>query len=167
VGGFWGAIILGLTRGFLLVSRSIPPPIWALVFLFVLFPGILPGAAALGMYTLGVLGRLMAEVVENLDERSLTALKAQGAGDGQVFAYSVLPPTFPRFIAYFLYRWEETIRATVVIGLVGAGGLGRLLVEQLSGFDYESVFATLIVFVAIIFVVDMISAAARRAFREA
>ena len=66
----------------------------------------------------------MAEVTENLDDRPLSALKAQGARDGQVFAYGVLPSTIPRFIGYFLYRWEENIRATVVIGLVGARRLG-------------------------------------------
>jgi phosphonate transport system permease protein len=165
VRGVVGWAILVLTRAVLLVSRSIPPPIWALIFLFVLFPGILPGAAALGLYTLGVLGRLVAEVTENLDSRPLTALKAQGASGGQVFAYGVLPLTFPRFMAYLLYRWEEAIRATVVIGLVGAGGLGWLLTEQLSSFDYRSVLTTLIVFITIIFIVDMISAAARRAFR--
>jgi len=162
-----GVAILVVARAVLLVSRSIPPPIWALIFLFVLFPGILAGAAALGIYTLGVLGRLVAEVAENLDNRPLTALKAQGAGGGQVFAYGVLPLTFPRFIAYLLYRWEETIRATVVIGLVGAGGLGRLLTEQLSSFDYPGVLTTLIVFIAIIFLVDLLSAAARRTFRQA
>jgi phosphonate transport system permease protein len=66
-----------------------------------------------------------------------------------------------------LYRWEEAIRATVMVGLVGAGGLGRMLVEQLSSFDYQGVAATLILFVAIIFLVDLISATARRTFREA
>jgi phosphonate transport system permease protein len=162
----WGVTILVATRAFLLVSRSIPPPIWALMFLFVLFPGVLPGAAALGIYTVGVLGRLMAEVTENLDDRPLTALKAQGAASGQVFMYGVLPATTPRFIAYFLYRWEEIIRATVVIGLVGAGGLGWLLVERLSAFDYQGVLASLIIFIGIIFVVDLISAAVRRVFRE-
>jgi len=160
-----GVTGLVLARAVLLVSRSVPPPIWALILLFVLFPGILPGAVALGLYTLGVLGRLVAEVTENLDERPLRALKAQGANGGQVFAYGVLPLTFPRFVAYLLYRWEETIRATVVIGLVGAGGLGRLLTEQLSSFDYRGVLTTLIVFIALIFVVDMVSAATRRAFR--
>jgi phosphonate transport system permease protein len=161
-----GAGTLFLTRSLLLVARSIPAPIWALILLFVLFPGVLPGAAALGLYTLGVLGRLMAEVIENLDERPLLALKSGGAGGGQVFTYGILPLTFPRFIGYLLYRWEEAIRATVMVGLVGAGGLGRMLVEQLSSFDYQSVAATLILFVAIIFLVDLISAAARRTFRE-
>ena len=147
--------------------ESAPAPIWALLLLFVLFPGVLPGALALGVYTLGVLGRLVAEVVENLDERPLSALKAQGAGRGSVFAYGALPPTYPRFVSYLLYRWEEIIRATVIVGLVGAGGLGRSLTEQLSSFDYQAVLAILIVFIGITFIVDMISASARKTLREA
>lgn len=164
--GAGGVIILLFARGIMLVGRSIPPPIWALLFLFVVFPGILPGGLALGVYTVGVLGRLMAEVTENLDDRPLSALKTYGVGAGQLFIYGVLPPTVPRFIAYLLYRWEEIIRATVVIGLVGAGGLGQLLVEQLSSFDYHGVLATLIIFVGLTFLVDMISHVARRAFRQ-
>ena len=160
----WATLLL--SRGLLLVTRSVPPPIWALVALFVLFPGILPGALALGLYTLGVLGRLVAETVENLDERPLTALKSLGADGGQVFAYGVLPATFPRFIGYLLYRWEETIRATVVIGLVGAGGLGRLLTQQLVSFNYQGMLTTLVVFVMITFVVDLVSTVARRSFRS-
>ncbi len=159
--------LLVLTRGLLLVLRSIPAPIWALILLYVLFPGVLPGALALGIYTLGVLGRLMAEVVENLDERPLLALKAQGAGMGGVFMYGALPPTYPRFISYLLYRWEEIIRATVIVGQVGAGGLGRSLTEQLSSFDNQAVLAILIVFIVITFIVDMISASARKTLRAA
>jgi phosphonate transport system permease protein len=108
---------------------------------------------------------LKAEVVENLDDRPLRALKAQGAPQSGVFLYGVLPATFPRFIAYSLYRWEVCIRATVIVGLVGAGGLGRLLTEQLSSFDYPGVAATLIVFVLLTFFVDLVSASVRRALR--
>jgi phosphonate transport system permease protein len=163
---FLSAAVLVLTRALLLVTRSIPAPIWALILLFVLFPGILPGAAALGLYTLGVLGRLVAEAVENLDDRPLWALKSQGAGGSQVFAYGVLPLTFPRFLGYTFYRWEEALRATVVVGLVGAGGLGRLLTKQLSSFDYPGLLSTLIIFVMLTFLVDITRASARRAFRE-
>jgi phosphonate transport system permease protein len=164
---FLAAALLVFTRGLLLVLRSIPPPIWALLLLFVLFPGVLPGALALGIYTLGVLGRLVAEVVENLDQRPLEALKAQGAARSGVFIYGALPSMFPRFISYFLYRWEEIIRATVIVGLVGAGGLGRTLTEQLSSFDYQAVLATLAVFIAITFIVDLISQSARKTLRRA
>lgn len=160
------ALIRFFTRGFLLISRSIPSPIWALMLLFVFFPGILPGALALGIFTLGVFSRLMAEVIENLDNRPMQALKAQGASTMQVISYGFFPLTFPRFIAYLLIRWEEAIRATVVIGLVGAGGLGRLLIEQLSSFNYNAVTAILIVFIGLTILVDQISAIARRDFRK-
>lgn len=159
--------LFGLTRIFLLILRSIPAPIWALLLLYVFFPGILPGALALGIYTVGVLGRLVAEVIENLDGRPLSALKAQGAGRSGVFLYGALPPTVPRFVSYLLYRWEEIIRATVIVGLVGAGGLGRSLTEHLTSFDYQSVLAILIVFMVITFMVDLISANARKTLREA
>jgi phosphonate transport system permease protein len=161
--GGWATLLF--TRTSLLVCRSIPAPIWALVLLFVLFPGILPGAIALGVYTLGILGRLMAEVIENLDNRPLRALKAQGASAPQIFLYGVLPRTLPRFTAYTFYRWEVSIRETVVVGLVGAGGLGRLLTEQLTSFAYRSVVTTLLCFLLLTFLVDLISSAIRRTLR--
>jgi phosphonate transport system permease protein len=162
---WWGMAVLVFTRFVLLFVRAVPEPIWALIFLFVLFPGILPGAIALGLHNLGILGRLMAEVTENLDERPMRSLKALGATNSQVFLYSVLPRTLPRFLAYILYRWEVCIRATVIVGLVGAGGLGRLLTEQLSSFDYKGLLTTLLVFILLTFLVDLISASVRRTLR--
>ncbi|MDF5730091.1 MAG: ABC transporter permease subunit [Rhizonema sp. PD38] len=153
------------TRFLLLFTRAVPEPIWALIFLFVLFPGILPGAIALGLHNMGIIGRLMAEVVENVDERPLRSLKALGASHSQVFFYGVLPLTLPRFLAYVLYRWEDCTRATVIVGLVGAGGLGRLITEQLSSFDYKGLLTTLIVFIILTFAVDLISASVRRTLR--
>ncbi|MGB7442417.1 MAG: ABC transporter permease subunit [Coleofasciculaceae cyanobacterium] len=158
-------LTLLLARSVLLLARAIPAPIWALVLLFVLFPGILPGAIALGLHNLGILGRLMAEVTENLDQRPLSALKAQGTPSPLLFLYGVLPLTSPRFLAYILYRWEVCLRETVIVGLVGAGGLGRLLMEQVSSFDYSGVVATLGCFIVLTFLVDWISATVRRTLR--
>lgn len=157
--------LLILTRFVLLFARAVPEPIWALIFLFVLFPGILPGAIALGLHNLGILGRLMAEVTENLDGRPLRSLSALGATSSQVFLYGVLPLTIPRFLAYIFYRWEVCIRSTVIVGLVGAGGLGRLLTEQLSSFDYHRTFATLIVLISLTLMVDCVSHSARQSLR--
>ena len=154
-----------LSRAVLLLMRAIPAPIWALVIVFILFPGILPGAIALGLHNLGILGRLMAEVIENLDQRPLEALKAQGAPALLVFFYGVLPLSLPRFLAYALYRWEVCMRETVIVGLVGAGGLGRLLMEQLSSFDYRGIVLTLGCFLLLTFAVDWVSAKARRSMR--
>jgi phosphonate transport system permease protein len=158
-------IDLFLSRAVLLMGRSIPAPIWALVALFVLFPGILPGAIALGLHNLGILGRLKAEAIENLDQRPLEALKAQGAPATSVFLYGVLPVSLPRFLAYDLYRWEVCMRETVIVGLVGAGGLGRLLTEQLSSFDYRGIVMTLGAFLALTVLVDWLSGLVRRSLR--
>lgn len=159
---WWGITVLVLSKFFLLFTRAIPAPIWALIFLFVLFPGILPGAIALGIHNLGILGRLMAEVTENLDDRPSRSLNALGASGSQVFLYGILPATMAKFIAYILYRWETCIRATVIVGLVGAGGLGRLLTEQISSFDYPGVVATLVCFICLTFGVDLVSATLRK-----
>jgi len=158
-------ILFLLSRAILLMGRAIPAPIWALVVLFVLFPGILPGAIALALHNLGILGRLMAEVIENLDQRPLLALQTTGAPASLVFLYGVLPLTMPRFLSYSLYRWEVCMRETVIVGLVGAGGLGRLLTEQLSSFDYQGLMATLTCFLVLTFGVDWVSASARRSLR--
>lgn len=162
---YGATLILILTRFLLLFLRAVPEPIWALIFLFVLFPGILPGAIALCLHNLGILGRLMAEVTENLDQRPLQSLKALGATNPQIFLYSVIPSTLPRNLAYILYRWEVCIRTSVIVGLVGAGGLGRLMTEQLSSFDYKGLLTTLLVFIALTFFVDLISAKLRQTLR--
>lgn len=160
-----GRLAWGGSRFLLLVARGIPAPIWALVCLFVFFPGILPGAIALGLHNLGILGRLMAEVNENADEAPARALRALGASGSAIVLYSLLPQNLTRFLAYILYRWEVCIRATVIVGLVGAGGLGRRLTEQISSFNYAGVVTTLGVFIVLTFGVDWVSTSARRVLR--
>lgn len=154
-----------LVRLLLVVLRAVPPPVWALVALFVLAPGIVAGAVALGIYTAGVLGRLMAESIENLDRRPLRALRAQGASAGQALAYGVLPAAAPRFVAYGFYRWEVTMRETVIVGVVGAGGLGTLLQTQLALFDYGGAVTTIAALIVLTMLVDATSAGLRKAVR--
>lgn len=153
------------TRLALLLVRAVPPPVWAFIALFVLFPGSLPGALALGLYNAGILGRLMAEVVENLDPRPADALRAAGAPAPHAFLYAVLPQAVPRFAAYALYRWEVAVRETVIVGLVGAGGLGRLLADQVASFDHGGALATIGTLIGLTFVVDLVSAGFRSALR--
>ncbi len=162
---FLPAVGMITSRLFLLFSRAIPAPIWALVVLYIMFPGILPGAIALGIHNLGILGRLMAEVIENLDRRPLEALKTTGASNSGIFLYGILPLTLPRFLAYSLYRWEVCMRETVIVGLVGAGGLGRILTEQLTSFDYAALMVTLTGFLLLTFGVDWVSGQLRRSVR--
>ena len=163
--GDWERGLFVGSRLVLLVGRAIPAPIWALVFLFVLFPGILPGALALAAHNVGILGRLMAEVNENLDDRPVRALYSVGASPGQVILYGVLPQNLGKFLAYSLYRWEVCLRETAIVGFVGAGGLGRSMAEQLSSFDYGGLTLTLGCFVLLTFLVDAISQQIRAALR--
>jgi phosphonate transport system permease protein len=164
-GGPLRTLVAGAARLVLLFTRAVSPPVWALLFLFVLLPGPLPGAVALGVYNFGVLGRLFAEVVENLDRRPAAALREAGAGAVAAFLYATVPMSTTKFAAYALYRWEIAIRETVVVGVVGAAGLGRLLEERRVAFDYPGMLTVVIALVVLSFLVDSISVAARRAWR--
>lgn len=152
-------------RGLLLLFRALGEPIWALLVLFVLFPGVLPGALALGLYNAGVLGRLLAEVIENNDARPARALQTQGASPAQSFVYATLPQALPRYLSLVFYRGEVCLRASVIVGVVGAGGLGRRLSEELGRFDYGAVFATLLAYVVLTVLADWLSVVLRRVLR--
>lgn len=152
-------------RGALVCSRALSDGIWALLVLFMLFPGPFAGAIALGVYNFSVLGRLLANVNETANVKNYWALRAQGASMGRAILYGLLPGTFPKYLAYILYRWEVCIRATVVVGIIGAGGLGFRLEQQLASFDYRGVTATLLFYVILTFLADAVSSNARRALR--
>ncbi len=152
-------------RLILLGMRALSVPVWALIVLFVVFPGLLPGAIALGLYNAGVLGRLFAEVIENLDQRPVQALVLAGASSAAAFFYGTLPLVAPKMLAYALYRWEVAIRDTVIVGVVGAGGLGRILEERRAAFDMPGMLTVVLVLLGLAVVVDLVSAAARRDLR--
>ena len=153
------------SRLILLTARAIPAPILAFVILLGMLPGMWPGVLALALHNFGILGRLMAEVNENLPEEPARGLRSLGASASGVVFYGILPANLSRFLAYSLYRWEVCLRETVIVGLVGVGGLGRVMTEQLSSFDYSGLAATLIVFILLTALVDFISHRLRAAFR--
>src|SRR5690606_6718312 len=129
-------------------------------------PGPLPGAVALALYNAGILGRLLAEVVENADHRGADALAELGAPAGLVTLYGVVPRVAGRFTALSLYRWEVIVRDSVVLGIVGAGGLGQLLDDHVTAFDDPRIAGTVLAFVATTLLVDAISSALRRSFLD-
>lgn len=154
-----------LTRATYILTRAVPELIWALLIVFVFSPGIVAGALALGIHNYGVLGRLCAESVENLDRRPLRAIRSTGAGSGQTLAYAVAPLLLPGFLTYILYRWEVVIRTTIVVGAVAAAGLGREFRLRMSFFHYSDVLLLLVVYVLLVFLVDALSAVLRRLAR--
>lgn len=155
----------GVARLVLLLFRAVPAPVWAFLVVLVMFPGIWPGAVALGVYNLGVLGRLFAEVFENHDDRARRQLVASGASSVQQFAYAVLPTTAPRLAALALYRWEVITRETVVVGVVGAGGIGRLIQEHLVARDFAAVLGAIGGLLVLTALIDVTSTRLRRVLR--
>ena len=166
VGGPVAMVVSFLARALALVARSIPPTVWALLVLFVVFPGVLPGALALGIYTFGVLTRLLGEVVENADARARVGLVAAGSGRLAAFAYGSMPEVAPRWAVFGLYRWEVAAREAAVVGIVGAGGLGRLLAQQTAAFDYRAMGTTIASLILVTLVVDLVSSRLRRGFDD-
>ena len=152
-------------RFVMLIGRSVPPPVWAFVVVFVLFPGLWPGAVALAIYNAGVLGRLQGEVLENHDQRPARILSASGASPSGAFTLATVPAVTGRFVALGLYRWEVAIRETVIVGVVGAAGLGRRLDAQTAAFNYDGILATIVALFVVTVAVDFASASIRRSLR--
>lgn len=160
-----GRVVVWLVRAFYIFTRSVPELVWALIVVFVLNPGVLAGAAALAIHNFGVLGRLGAETVEDIDAAPVESLRTSGAGRAQLLFYGVLPQVLPQFVTYLLYRWEVIIRTSVVVGLVAATGLGYQFRLDLAFFRYTNVALLLIIYVLLVWAVDLVSIGLRRLIR--
>ena len=161
---FWSGVFF-LVRGLFVVTRAIPELIWAMLIIFVLSPGLLPGAVALGLHNAGILGKLSSEIVEGLDQRPIQALRSTGAGRFQVMVYGVLPQALPRFVTYLFYRWEVIIRTAIVVGFVSAGGLGTEFRLSMSYFHFTTITLLLAWYLILVLVVDIAAANLRRLAR--
>lgn len=149
-------------RGLLDLSRTLPELLWALLLIFAVGLGPFAGALALGIHNAGVLGRLYAEALEEVPAAPFAALRAAGASEGAASAFAVLPAAFPQLAAYTLYRWEVNVRASAVLGVVGAGGIGKLLYVSLGLFHVHRTLTLVLVVVAMVTAVDLVSGVLRR-----
>ncbi len=158
-------ILFGVIRCLYIFSRAVPELIWAMIIVFIFKPGILPGAIALALHNFGILGKLCAEVVEDLDLKPIRNLSSSGASTGQILIYGVLPMVTPKFITFILYRWEVIIRTTIVVGFVGADGLGQQFKLSMSWFHYTEVALLLICYILLVILADLLSEGLRRVFQ--
>jgi phosphonate transport system permease protein len=152
----------GTTRALLNALRSVPELVWASLWLIAAGLGPFAGTLALAAHTTGVLGRLFAEALENAPPGPAEALRTQGVGTLRVLLYATLPQVLPQLLSYTLYRWENNIRAAAVMGVVGAGGLGQLLVYHLGLFHMHKTATVLAAMLLLVAVVDGVSFGARR-----
>jgi len=155
------APIQWFARTILTVLRSIPDLLWAALFVAILGLGALPGVVALVFFTIGVLAKLGSETVESADPGPIEALRAVGAGRNRTIIYGVVPQVAATMMSYILYSFEINVRASVVIGFVGAGGIGQLIMRYLNFFDYPGLGALIVVIFLVVLAIDGISVWAR------
>ena len=157
--------IYWVARLILNVLRSVPELIMAIVFVAAVGFGALPGALALGIHSAGMVGKFFAEAIEHAAEAPVEAARATGAGPAQVILHGILPQVLPQMADVTVYRWEHNFRASVVVGVVGAGGIGFELIAALRTLQYDEVAAILLVILATVTVVDALGGALRKRFQ--
>ena len=161
-GGWIRYAVYWTARTALAVLRSVPEIVLAIIFIFAVGLGPFAGVLALGVHNGGVLGKLYAEVIENVDPQPVEALQTTGASRASIFLYGVLPQAFPQLIAYTLYRWEVNIRAATILGIIGAGGIGLKLHIAISLFLQNQLLVLIAVIFLLVTAVDYLSFYLRR-----
>lgn len=152
-----------MTRTFLNILRTIPDLVLAVVFVGLFGIGLFPGIIALIIFSLGILAKLISETIESVDMNPLEAMRASGGNVFQVIYYGLVPQVLPQFASFVLYVFEINIRASVVLGLVGAGGIGLVLDQQLGFYNYPNVMAIIILIFIVVLVIEYISNKLREA----
>jgi phosphonate transport system permease protein len=158
---FVGVIPYAVTRGLLSVFRSIPEYVWAFLFVRAVGLGPFPGVLAIGIAYGGMLGKVYSEVFEGLNLQPVEALQAAGSRSSGLVFYSLLPGVLPHLVSYTLYRWECAIRASAILGFVGAGGLGQQIELSMRMFQFDEVLTLIGALLALVLVVDVISSRIR------
>lgn len=149
-------------RQILNAIRAVPELLVAMVLIPVTGLGAWTGTLALGIHSIGTLGKLSSEVIEGIDPGPVEAVAAVGGTRLQQIRFGIIPQVMPTIVAYWLYRFEINIRASAVLGVIGAGGIGAELVAQLRFRDFSRAGTVLFLTVVIVLVIDAISARVRR-----
>ena len=151
-----------ITRGLVSLLRSVPELVWALIFVAAVGLGPFAGALALVFHSVGMLGRLFAEVIEDMDMGPVEALALTGATRTQVFTHAVIPGVLPTLLGISLYRFDENLRSSVLLGFVGAGGIGFELLSSMNLFEYREVSVIVLIVLVLVIGAERGSALLRR-----
>ncbi|MEY3029592.1 MAG: phosphonate transporter, permease protein PhnE, partial [Actinomycetota bacterium] len=155
-------VLRALARGLIAVLRAIPDLVFALILVRSLGFGPLAGIVAIGLHSVGMLGRMFADAMEQVDRQTVEALRATGASRTQVFFAAFWPQITPSLVANTLFRLDINLRSAAVLGLVGAGGLGLLLERTLGQLDYRGALGAVVIILIFILIFELIAAGIRR-----
>jgi phosphonate transport system permease protein len=157
------AVAIGSSvRFFFNVDRAIDVLIVALVLVSAIGLGPFAGVLAIGIHSIGAMGKLYTEAIESIDRGPVEALESTGASRAQVIRWAVVPQVVPHLISLSLYRLELNIRSSVVLGIVGAGGIGFLLLDNVRQFQYQNVSLILLVITVLVMLIDYLSGRLRK-----
>ncbi|MDO5647032.1 phosphonate ABC transporter, permease protein PhnE [Paracoccus sp. (in: a-proteobacteria)] len=145
----------------IVASRSINSLIWALLLVSILGPGILAGIIAIGFRSVGFIGKLLYEAIEETDIKQIEAITATGASQGQILTYGIVPQVLPTFYGISVFRWDINIRESAILGLVGAGGIGMQLQSSLNVLAWPQVSLIILVVLATVVISEWVSARVR------
>ena len=147
----------------IVVSRSVNALIWALLLVSILGPGVLAGVIAIALRSIGFVGKLFYEAIEEISREPVEAITATGASGLQVLSYGIVPQVLPSFAGVTVFRWDINIRESTVIGLVGAGGIGLNLSSSVNALRWDQVGLIFTVIFVLVLISEWVSAQARKA----
>lgn len=156
-------ILTGIFRFILNIIRTIPDLLLGAIFVAIVGIGPVAGIISLAIFTFGMVGKLFYEAVETIDEGPIEALTASGANKFQIIIFAVMPQVLTYFISYTLYAFEINVRASTVLGYIGAGGIGMFLQRSLSLYRYDQTGLIVLVIFVVVLVIDQISNISREA----
>jgi phosphonate transport system permease protein len=148
-------------KALLVAIRTFPELVLAIIFVAAAGPGPTAGIMAMGIHSIGYLGKVFSDVVEGIDQGPMEAIRASGGNQLHTFLFAVVPQVLPEFASHVLYRLEINLRAATILGMVGAGGIGLPLIQRLQFRRWDEVSMFLLVIVGFIIVVDAISSRIR------
>jgi phosphonate transport system permease protein len=154
-----------VARGIIAITRAVPDLVWALLFVTAVGLGPFPGVLALSVHSIGMLGRLFAETIEDIDMGPVQALTLTGASRVQVVTHAVVPGLLPGLLGIALFRLDENVRSSLVLGFVGAGGIGFLILTAMNLFQYRQVATLLILTYLLVMLVERVATIARNRIR--
>ncbi len=156
-----GRAVYALVRLIFNVLRAFEPVLLAVLFVLMVGIGPFPGVLALGLHSVGMLGKLFSEAIEGINQGPVEAIQACGGNRFQVIWYGILPQIAPAFLAFSIYRWDINIRMSIVLGIVGAGGIGYMLLQYMNLLQYSKVATAFILILIVVTALDYASAALR------
>nr|PZN33001.1 MAG: phosphonate ABC transporter, permease protein PhnE [Actinomycetota bacterium] len=154
--------VSGPIQGLFILIRAVPELLLAMVLIPITGLGPLTAVLAIGIHSIGTLGKLTAEAIEGIDQGPVEAMASVGGGKLAQIRFGALPQVMPVIVAYWLYRFEVNIRASAVLGAIGAGGIGLELVQQMQFRNWPRVATVLILTIIVVLSIDLISARLRR-----